>query len=258
MTFFSGTDINTLYEEGKERNNFLSLIVNNAREYSACITEKEVRKVKKHINSRVPFFGNNCVKAAESEEEEEEVLVKYYPLTIEFENDDKELLDRIEEMKKKKASATKASFLDNIEYKSPFKPLGSDFDLDTQRVTHPKDPTLFDVSPYEKVTPKSDLEAPEICPEEVEQMVAQLVTGNLLITKLPQNMQKMLPTLNSMWEKSLNQNDFIVDALVEAVVGGRTDSEILAQACVDKLEELFTYDEFYPMQKLTETLLAYV
>ena len=38
MTFFSGTDLNTLQEEGSDMNNFLSLIVNNAGQYTAAIT----------------------------------------------------------------------------------------------------------------------------------------------------------------------------------------------------------------------------
>jgi hypothetical protein len=37
-TFFSGTDLNTLKEEGIDRNHFVSLIVNNAGTYTAAIT----------------------------------------------------------------------------------------------------------------------------------------------------------------------------------------------------------------------------
>lgn len=37
-TFFSGTDTSTLLEEGKDRNHFVSLIVNNAGTYTAGIT----------------------------------------------------------------------------------------------------------------------------------------------------------------------------------------------------------------------------
>ena len=40
-TMFSGTDINTLREEGNERNCFVSLIVNNAGTYNAAVTRKE-------------------------------------------------------------------------------------------------------------------------------------------------------------------------------------------------------------------------
>lgn len=40
-TFFSGTDTGTLLEEGKDRNHFVSLIVNNAGVYTAGITRLE-------------------------------------------------------------------------------------------------------------------------------------------------------------------------------------------------------------------------
>ena len=39
-TFFSGTDTDTLREEGNKRNHFVSLIVNNAGTYTAGITRK--------------------------------------------------------------------------------------------------------------------------------------------------------------------------------------------------------------------------
>ena len=46
-TFFSGTDTATLQSEGKHRNHFLSLIINNAGVYTAAITRKKI--VKKDI-----------------------------------------------------------------------------------------------------------------------------------------------------------------------------------------------------------------
>jgi hypothetical protein len=52
MTFFSSTDNNTLLEEGKDRNNFVSLIVNNAGTYSAAITRKMV-----YTSESYNFFG---------------------------------------------------------------------------------------------------------------------------------------------------------------------------------------------------------
>lgn len=39
-TFFSETDTATLKEEGRDRNNFVSLIVNNAGTYTAAITRR--------------------------------------------------------------------------------------------------------------------------------------------------------------------------------------------------------------------------
>lgn len=66
-TFFSGTDTNTLLEEGSDMNNFLSLIVNNAGKYTAAIT----RKVKHipHVTETLEykFFGEGNINLSTDE-----------------------------------------------------------------------------------------------------------------------------------------------------------------------------------------------
>ena len=56
----SGTDLNTLREEGNERNCFVSLIVNNAGTYYAAITRKVQSKSEitvKSLGTSYEFFG---------------------------------------------------------------------------------------------------------------------------------------------------------------------------------------------------------
>lgn len=56
-TFFSGTDTATLKEEGRDRNNFVSLIVNNAGTYTAAITRRvKSKEVKESVSYE--FFGD--------------------------------------------------------------------------------------------------------------------------------------------------------------------------------------------------------
>ena len=56
-TFFSGTDTATLKEEGRDRNNFVSLIVNNAGSYTAAITRRiKSKQVKESVSYE--FFGD--------------------------------------------------------------------------------------------------------------------------------------------------------------------------------------------------------
>lgn len=56
-TFLSGTDLQTLKEEGRDRNNFVSLIVNNAGTYTAAITRRvKERQIKESISYE--FFGD--------------------------------------------------------------------------------------------------------------------------------------------------------------------------------------------------------
>lgn len=57
----SGTDIQTLREEGNERNCFVSLIVNNEGTYYAAITRKVQTKSEvtiKNLGKSYEFFGD--------------------------------------------------------------------------------------------------------------------------------------------------------------------------------------------------------
>lgn len=84
MTFFSGTDLNTLQEEGSDMNNFLSLIVNNVGQYTAAIT----RKVK-HIPRvteilEYEFFGEGIINLGTDEYDAvESYEIEYFFLNIE-------------------------------------------------------------------------------------------------------------------------------------------------------------------------------
>lgn len=83
-TFFSETDLGTLQEEGSDMNNFLSLIVNNAGQYTAAIT----RKVK-HIpyvteTLEYEFFGDGTISLGTNEYDAvESYEIEYFFLNIE-------------------------------------------------------------------------------------------------------------------------------------------------------------------------------
>ena len=104
-TFFSGTDQNTLQEEGAERNHFVSLIVNNAGKYTAGITRKI--KYKKSITYSYESFSGivDVPTPAESEGE----AIEWFELNIEIQgepNDEMKLIsNRLDEIKKNKPKA---------------------------------------------------------------------------------------------------------------------------------------------------------
>lgn len=106
MTFFSGTDTNTLKEEGVDRNHFVSLIVNNEGTYTAAITRKfkATRVIEEHFS--YPTFEDNNIVDTKSYEIENEELQWFY-LKIVFERAEEllyeELDSRLEEIKKAKA-----------------------------------------------------------------------------------------------------------------------------------------------------------
>lgn len=107
-TFFSGTDTATLKEEGRDRNNFVSLIVNNAGSYTAAIT----RRVKsKSVSESVSyeFFGDG-EKHDTKEYVSENNEIEWFYLNIVKEGDNSSFQDmdaRFEEIKKRKAEKAK-------------------------------------------------------------------------------------------------------------------------------------------------------
>ena len=109
-TFMSGTDLGTLQEEGSDMNNFLSLIVNNAGQYTAAIT----RKVKHipHVTETLEyeFFGEETINIGRDEYDAiESYEIEYFFLNIEKPTVNigyTDLFSRIEEISKDKSKIT--------------------------------------------------------------------------------------------------------------------------------------------------------
>ena len=94
-TFFSNTDTATLKEEGAKRPHFLSLIVNNANKYTACITAKaEVEE-----NLIFKGFSGNVLNIQVPEDSAKRVSVHYVSTEIICENDES-LVELDEQIKK--------------------------------------------------------------------------------------------------------------------------------------------------------------
>lgn len=112
-TFFSVTDLGTLQEEGSDMNNFLSLIVNNAGQYTAAIT----RKVKHipHVTEvlEYEFFGEETINIGNDEYDAiESYEIEYFFLNIEKPTVNIgyiDLFNRIEEISKDKTKITNIS-----------------------------------------------------------------------------------------------------------------------------------------------------
>ena len=83
-TFFSGTDLSTLQEEGSDMNNFLSLIINNAGQYTAAITRK-VKHIPHVIETlEYEFFGDGTINLGTDEYDAvESYKIEYFFLDIE-------------------------------------------------------------------------------------------------------------------------------------------------------------------------------
>ena len=109
-TFFSGTDINTVLEEGTEANHFVSLIINNAGIYNAKISRKIDTTITAKVtgNKEVSYrsFGNQLVLLSSAPQEQDfskkDTILEHFKLKVEIESTDRpqsELEKRLTELK---------------------------------------------------------------------------------------------------------------------------------------------------------------
>lgn len=119
-TFFSGTDVATLQEEGNDRNHFVSLIVNNAGKYTARVTRKiyTTRKIKNNYS----YFSFNNIKIfgkGEKEETIEEIEWFNLKITSEQSSEFNEIAERLEEIKVAKEAA-RVLAAKNVPFTQPY------------------------------------------------------------------------------------------------------------------------------------------
>lgn len=230
-TFFSGTDIATLAEEGNERNHFVSLIVNNAGKYTAAIT----RKIKYHSVRDLSYEGFNGPVAIEGKEETEGEEIEYFNLDIVIEeepnNDFKEIADRLADIKKAKAATPKPA-ASNYPYYSSW----SGWSDANKPVTTPtnayKSPTLFDdddawntpkAAPIATkldtpTTPKGKRPSIKDIPTvtegdifnntDITKIINQLITGSVTVTTLDAaSKEKLIKAMESRFDNRFGSND---------------------------------------------------
>lgn len=225
-TFFSGTDINTLREEGVDRNHFVSLIVNNEGKYTAAIT----RKVKgtNTITETVSYlsFGGEEKTSVEEVKEEVEELQWFY-LNIEIENSSKEdINDRLREIRE--AKSRKRNSLETYNFSHPikryssyleyFKPEKEDDiiirtkDENTKaKPTSREDKSIIPMSELtreevEEIEGENELSIPyetiTIRRSVIKSLVLQLVTGSIIISDNSKvNLDKWVNGMPALYEK---------------------------------------------------------
>ena len=178
-TFFSGTDRNTLIEEGMDMPHFLSLIVNNAGIYTAKITRRVSLQTSKIT---YPTFGGE----SKSEEVESTVneYIEAFPLEIDIQEDTSikdEVTQRIKEIEAEKTAVRRTNFSSYTKEEDTFSD-GEDGIFSTKKFPlqrTPIQPTLF---PSEEIfSSKTDgswvnIEVPQ---ELAQRLLIQLVTGSI-------------------------------------------------------------------------------
>ena len=289
-TFFSGTDTATLKEEGRDRNNFVSLIVNNAGTYTAAITRRiKSKQVMESVSYE--FFGDG-----EKQDTKEYVSnadeIEWFYLKIENENETFSFPDmaaRLEEIKQAKAEkAEKAKKAQVPVYSNGYNPAivnsygtkAGPANLIRKEANKPKivQPTLFDnvddfsfeegcQIPYGQVTfDKVTLKS----------LILQLITGSIIISNDSKiDISKWAKSMPTLYEKRFGKSkegmenfkiwadtyaDYLIwyttDEKLEEL--GFDETEICAICAHDMIEELTKLPENDYIKVYIDTLQKYL
>lgn len=247
-TFFSGTDTATLKEEGRDRNNFVSLIVNNAGSYTAAITRRiKSKQVRESVSYE--FFGDG-----EKQDTKEYVSdadeIEWFYLKIEKEGENYSFPDmaaRLEEIKQ--AKAEKAKKVQTPVYQSGYKPtIANSYDtkagpanLVKKEADKPKvaQPTLFDNVDNLPFDDNYSLPYGQVTFDKVtlKSLVLQLITGSILISNDNKiDIPKWAKSMPALYEKRFGKGK---EGMENFKMWADTYTEYLTWYVTDeKLEEL--------------------
>ena len=266
-TFFSGTDTATLKEEGRDRNNFVSLIVNNAGSYTAAITRRiKSKQVKESVSYE--FFGDgekHDTKEYVSDADE----IEWFYLKIEKEGENYSFPDmaaRLEEIKQ--AKAERAKKVQSPVYQGGYKPViaysyGTKVgpaNLVKKEVNKPKvtQPTLFDNADDLPFDDNYSLPYGQVTFDKVtlKSLVLQLITGSIIISNGSKiDITKWARSMPALYKKRFGKGEegmknfkmwadtytdyltwYVTDEKLEEL--GFDETEICAICAHDMIEEL--------------------
>lgn len=251
-TFFSGTDTATLKEEGRDRNNFVSLIVNNAGSYTAAITRRiKSKQVMESVSYE--FFGDG-----EKQDTKEYVSdadeIEWFYLKIEKEGENYSFPDmaaRLEEIRQAKTEKTKKA--QTPVYPSGFKPVIA-YSYDTKagpanlvrkEADKPKvvQTTLFDNADYLPFEEEYDIPYGQVSFDKVtlKSLVLQLVTGSIIISNDSKiNITKWTKSMPALYEKRFGKGE---EGMKNFKIWADTYAEYLTWNVTDKKLEELGFDE---------------
>lgn len=270
-TFFSGTDTSTLREEGRDRNNFVSLIVNNVGNYTAAITRRtKDKKIKESLSYE---FFEKGEKQDTKEYTSKGDEIEWFYLKIIKEGEPLSFQDmesRFEEIRKRKAEKAKKYTSQTTSHT----PVISSF-LDAHKEANhanitpsketPAQRSLFDDVEDDLLFNHPDSNMPygtiKFDKSIIKQLTLQLVTGSIIIpndskidirkwaTSMPAVYQKRF----GKGEKGMELFEMWADTYTEFLTWYAIDSELEAQG-MDETEmcAICAHDIIEELSKLPE------
>ena len=271
QSFFSGTDMDTLHKEALDHNHFVSLVVNNKRQYVSAITAVTSSFRTKQVTEKktfTTFNGENdeiIPTIFEETEEVKEVEYVLMPVEIEdYEDSNVELLARIEEIKKEKDSKVVPipSWMqrgNNYPFPTGINPMYdrigdySGYNPNKGFATQTK---LFEDPDFVKET-TTDIKVVGECdiPDNIiEYKVKQLITLSRVIPKDNKiNISQFIKSMPSLYKdsfESMNHYVSFISFFVEDII---VDSTIInAPEFKNATEEVITFDIAFRIKGLLE------
>ena len=247
-TFFSGTDTATLKEEGRDRNNFVSLIVNNAGSYTAAITRR-VKSKQVVESSTYEFFGEGEKQDTHEFTSNADVIEWFY-LNIEKEGDNYTFPDmaaRLEEIKKAKEEKAKKVATPMYQGYRPVTSYGVHAGpANLVRKEEIKKPvvekTLFDDDlPFETGIGEIPYGKVSFDKATIKSLVLQLITGSVIISNDSKiDIQKWAKSMPSLYQKRFGKGKLGMDNFE---FWAETYSEYLTWYVTDEKLEQLGFDE---------------
>lgn len=251
-TFFSQTDTATLKEEGRDRNNFVSLIVNNAGSYTAAITRRiKSKQVMESVSYE--FFGDGekqDTKKYVSDADE----IEWFYLEIEKEGENYSFPDmaaRLEEIKQAKAEKAKKAQVPA--YSSSYKPViansygtkAGPANLVNKEDSKSKvtQPTLFDNVDDLSFDDNYSLPYGQVTLDKVtlKSLVLQLITGSIIISNDSKiDITKWAKSMPALYEKRFGKGE---EGMENFKMWADTYTEYLTWYVADKKLEELGFDE---------------
>lgn len=275
-TFFSSTDTATLKEEGRDRNNFVSLIVNNAGSYTAAITRRvKSKSVKESVSYE--FFGDG-EKHDTKEYVSEENEIEWFYLNIVKEGDTFSFQDmdaRFEEIKKRKAEKAKEAEMARRQ-SSQFNSWGPvpQASYDTKSSYATKEPAQrslfeddFDFQDYTRVLggrgkePEISYGATRFNRNTIKQLVLQLVTGSITVSDTSKiDINKWAKSMPAVYQRRFGKGkegtelfELWADTYTEFLVWYAEDEKLESQNMDDtEIAAICAHDMIEELTKLPE------
>jgi proteasome lid subunit RPN8/RPN11 len=266
-TFFSGTDVNTLKEEGFDRNHFVSLIVNNEGTYTAAITRKV--NTTETVTSEYTYntFNDETIKGVENYTTNDEYL-EYFPLNIIFEKSNsytEGLNERLLELKKAKEDRIKGRniYTNSRGYASytstPTKYFEKTLEEDIKKHNNNSKELEFEFEditdgyiPYGRITFNKKI---------IKSLVLQLITGSIILpneSKIDVNKwaQGMVPLYENRFGKGVEGLKLFkawAEPYIEFICCYSEDEELIQQGLTDdELSAICAYDIIRELERLPQ------